>query len=429
MPERYSTEQKPLEAGYGERIITPPVGTELAGYGFFLERRTETVLDDLRVRCLVLRQGETQIILISCDLIGFSVDSADALRQRVAGRWHIPPYQVMLACTHTHSGPATKPTLGLGEMNPDYMSRLPGWIDDAVEDAAGDLRSCSIRAHEESIEAIGFNRRNLKADSIDPILQVAVFERPDLNIYIASYACHPVMIGRGRDVTADWPGAMANALSREGHRAIVLQGCCGDVDPITSLYDEGHGSAQDLENHGMLLAQRAQWVALHAPVYPVDHIEAIEKRIALPLAVWNDLQIAREAQSFLERFGQFPGAERFAKEWMRRAIHARAAYANHPYIDNVPIQAIRIGKLRILGLPGEPFTQLGTQIRQASPATWVIGYANGTVGYFPTREAFSDPADYACYCAPRFITLFPFAESIEDILVKESLALLSSLTA
>ena len=103
------------------------------------------------------------------------------------------------------------------------------------------------------------------------------------------------------------------------------------------------------------------------------------------------------------------------------------ALAGRPCLENVPVQAIRIGDLRILALPGEPFTAFGSRIRQVHPSTWVVGYANGSVSYLPTRNSFSDPSDYACYCAQLFITLFPFAERFEEFLVEESLSLLLSM--
>ena len=122
-----------LEAGDGEQVITPPLGTELAGYGFYLARRAERVLDDLRVRCVCVGHGRTWVFLISCDLIGFAVDAADRHRRRIAERWGVPVGHVLLACTHTHSGPATKTAIGLGEVDPGSVAGLPGWIDEAVE--------------------------------------------------------------------------------------------------------------------------------------------------------------------------------------------------------------------------------------------------------------------------------------------------------
>jgi hypothetical protein len=41
-------------AGFAKTPITPPLGTELAGYGVYLERRASEVHDDLFARTLAL---------------------------------------------------------------------------------------------------------------------------------------------------------------------------------------------------------------------------------------------------------------------------------------------------------------------------------------------------------------------------------------
>ena len=59
-----------LYVGYGQRELTPPMGVELSGYGYFLERRCDAVQDPLYARALAFRrQGDTQV-LINCDLLG-----------------------------------------------------------------------------------------------------------------------------------------------------------------------------------------------------------------------------------------------------------------------------------------------------------------------------------------------------------------------
>ena len=47
----------------GEVLITPSLGTPLAGY--FTERRAEGVYDDLYASILVLRKGSTAVVLIA----------------------------------------------------------------------------------------------------------------------------------------------------------------------------------------------------------------------------------------------------------------------------------------------------------------------------------------------------------------------------
>ena len=41
-------QQPAFAAGYGESVLTPPLGVELCGYGYYLERRAESVLDELK---------------------------------------------------------------------------------------------------------------------------------------------------------------------------------------------------------------------------------------------------------------------------------------------------------------------------------------------------------------------------------------------
>jgi len=50
---------------------------------------------------------------------------------------------------------------------------------------------------------------------------------------------------------------------------------------------------------------------------------------------------------------------------------------------------VRLGNLALVGLPGEPFVELGLEIkaRSTAPHTLVAGYANGYLGYFATPRA------------------------------------------
>ena len=93
-----------LLTGYGEKIITPPLGTDLTGFGFYLDRRTNSILDDLKTRALFLKDGERVLLLIVCDLLGLTVPFTDKIRARLAHELAIPGENILLACTQTHSG-------------------------------------------------------------------------------------------------------------------------------------------------------------------------------------------------------------------------------------------------------------------------------------------------------------------------------------
>ena len=166
-----------LSAGNGERVITPPLGVELSGYGFYLERRAEGVLDDLKARAIVLSDGALRLALVGLDLVGLTVAFADGLRRDAAAALDIPCRNVLISCTHTHTGPATQPLRGIGEVDEAYMATLSGAVSAAVVAAARDMRGARLTFAAEAIEPIGYNRRKKNFDGIDPFLRAARLAR------------------------------------------------------------------------------------------------------------------------------------------------------------------------------------------------------------------------------------------------------------
>jgi hypothetical protein len=58
----------------------------------------------------------------------------------------------------------------------------------------------------------------------------------------------------------------------------------------------------------------------------------------------------------------------------------------------VPTAAVRIGDLMWVTFPGEMFSAIGKRVKATCPATYphVMGYTNGSVGYFPERKAYAE---------------------------------------
>ena len=197
-----------LAAGFGERVITPPLGVDLCGYGFYLDRKAASVLDDLKCRAVYLRAGDRALLLASCDIIGFAVEEADRIRAAIAAALGLPRANVLLAATHTHCGPATQPMPGLGDVDAAYKERLRMLILEAAVEAAASPRPSEFAYALEAIEPLGFNRRKKNFCGVDPVLKAAIFRTPERKIYLLSYACHAVVFGRKSHVSADWPGAV-----------------------------------------------------------------------------------------------------------------------------------------------------------------------------------------------------------------------------
>jgi hypothetical protein len=114
-----------------------------------------------------------------------------------------------------------------------------------------------------------------------------------------------------------------------------------------------------------------------------------------------------------------------------RAIMARATQANaranraRLYFGKLHInwqmQAIRIGPVVLLSIPGEPYTELNARILEQSPfrVTLFSGYSNGGFGYLPVREAYIQ-GGYE-------VEASPFSPDAADIVVEEGINMLKEL--
>jgi len=409
-----------LRAGYGERIITPPPGVDLCGYGFYLDRKAEAVLDDLKVRALYLSKGDDALLLIACDLVGLTIEFSDRLRNEITETHDLPASHVLLACTHTHTGPATQPLPGLGDVDDAYLEIVAKKILEAAGEAAKRPEAAEFRSTFEAVEPVGYNRRKNDFSEIDPWLKAVILKTKQVKTYLLNYACHPVVLGPGKGVSADWPGAWIREIEKAGDRAIFFQGFCGDMDPVTQMNRWGRGTPEDLQFYGEFLKRRLDKAEQFAEVHDRPTLIAAEKRIRIPLNIWGKREIEREASAFQNKYAQFPGAERFAAEWKTMALKNYKTLQQEPFLDNVPIQALAVGRLKMLALPGEIFCGIGLKLRKTFGPIVPIGYANGDIGYVPTRNAYRDRSDYACYCAPMFYQGFPFTPEIEGILLRES---------
>ena len=114
-----------LHAGVAVADITPPIGYRMSGY--FNERLSTSVLNPLHAKALVLRQGDTRAAMVFCDIIGLSPDVSRQARERAQRETGIPAENILLAATHTHTGPLYRDAfvkVGLVESHTAYLTLL-----------------------------------------------------------------------------------------------------------------------------------------------------------------------------------------------------------------------------------------------------------------------------------------------------------------
>ncbi|NQU41938.1 neutral/alkaline non-lysosomal ceramidase N-terminal domain-containing protein, partial [bacterium] len=242
-----------IRVGHARRRITPPVGVSLAGY--FHDRKSASIRDDLYARALVIESGDSRLALVSCDLICMTAEVSGTARKIIENECGIPPANILIAATHTHTGPEIRPGSSVPR-DDEYADNLPRLIADAVREAAELLFPATLHPGRTHLEGYSFNRLfRLKdgtelfgkhdrdaeiigpAGPVDTELQTLTIidEETRPRAMIVNFALHPDVIGGGNAdfISADWPGIVAETLSAtygEKFDAIFLQGAAGDIN-------------------------------------------------------------------------------------------------------------------------------------------------------------------------------------------------------
>ncbi len=148
--------EKILRAGVAREIISPPRGIFLIGYGD-RSKGNHGVHDDLTATALVFDNGQKSLAIIACDLLCLNEYIVDRIR---AG---CPGVEVMICCSHTHSGPIGYADERSPRLDRTYIDELVRHICKAVMDARGGLQPVKL-AWSQASSDIAINRREKLAD-------------------------------------------------------------------------------------------------------------------------------------------------------------------------------------------------------------------------------------------------------------------------
>jgi neutral ceramidase len=434
-----------LKAGVAKLDITPPVGVRMAGFAGRVFPSL-AVHDPLRARALVLDDGGRRAALVGLDLIGISDQTVAEVRKAAGSSAGIAPEALLIAGTHTHSGP-TRAGDDATDQEKAYWEALPAKLIEVLNQAAADLTPARLGASS-GWSAIGINRRESipggrvvlgrnHFGKFDTELGLIRVDHTDGKAVAAlmNYACHAVCLMADNYLTsADYPGYAAHYLEQRvpGAMGMFLQGACGNVNPREAAVDHGYasgGSFNIAARAGEDLAREAARVWAKVETTDQVRIRYANRKIALPTNRPRAIKAAEETLKAAERGAARPREERNPyMTWYAppNPERARKRLADLKQQGDAPveceIQAISLGAATFLAWPGEIFCDFGMEIKHNSPfhPTYVIGYANGSIGYVPTPEAFEE-GGYEAETAAHL------ADNAGLVLVEESFKLLDGL--
>ncbi|MEM2110611.1 MAG: neutral/alkaline non-lysosomal ceramidase N-terminal domain-containing protein [Candidatus Bathyarchaeia archaeon] len=412
-------------AGVAKVDITPPIGLELSGYGYYRNRKSTGISDALYSKAIVLSDGTTRVAIVSNDLIGLPKEVTKKVREEVSKETGIPKENILLACTHTHSGPATIYLRGCGEVDKDYLRVLPKYIAGAIIAANSRLQDAKIGAGKGYVDGISLNRE-VENGPNDPEVGVIRVDDANDNVIatITNFSCHPVVMPVNSLISGDYPGTATSFLEKaiEGSISMFLQGACGDINPILKKTGK-------VRRVGISLAAEALKVEEQIQTTQKTLIKSKIQNVKLPL----DIPRREDAEVILSKVERFFGKklEKVYAEWIKSMIK-KIETNPKPWL-NTEIQAIRIGDILLVAEPAELYVKFGLEIKRRSKYknTFVVGFSNDYVGYIPDEEDYAKNDGFGSYAArvvPVLRDNFFYKPEVGKIIVEATLRLINNLS-
>ncbi|MGI9069376.1 MAG: neutral/alkaline non-lysosomal ceramidase N-terminal domain-containing protein [Pyrinomonadaceae bacterium] len=404
-----------LRAGFSKVCISPPIGAPLAGFAA-REGVSEGIHDDLFARSLVLSDEKSTLALVSVDLLALPGEFVKRVRAGIQGKTGISAAAVMIASTHTHAGPVTITTFFNPEESVDaaYMNSLAEAVEQSVTNAWRDRFAAKVGVGVGHVDGVGVNRRSADHRPIDE--QVGIIKVDDFNgrtrAVLINYSCHPTVLGPDNLlVTGDFPnfaieqiekniGPDGFAMFVNGTQGNISMGHSSELSAI-GVITPGRTFERAAEL-GHLLADATQVALPDIVTSDEPALSALTIPVNLPLKNYPPLNEAikslSDADELLTRLtaADAPPEQIMPAKTQRlyasiTNFYAREALALPDGHLPIELQGFRLGDAAFVAIPGEVFVEIGLAIKRRLPyMTFVIGIANGYIGYVPTREAYAD---------------------------------------
>ncbi len=387
-----------LHAGYAKVDITPAGPVMLGGYDL-RGSPSDGIHDHLYARALIFEASGVRVAFVEADVIG--IRGHDGFRRKISEATGIPVSNLLLGDAHNHAAPSPD-----AEAKTDWDRQFAEGLVKAAQQAAGKLQPVRI-ATGIGRSRIAMNRRQVKAADSDSFL---TFDENDASqsfgkhktdkpvlihefggvvrlganplgpvddavqivrvdtaagrplAVMIHYACHGTSLGgRNSKISGEWMGRMQAYVERQfpGLGAIYLQGAAGDINPrVVGGLDSNVDSIETTWALGEEIGREV--VRVYSRLSPEP---SANPRVQIETA---EIRLPRRYQELYQD------------------ITATAV--------NVPTTLVRIGDLMWTTFPGEMFSNIGKQVKAASPATYahVMGYTNGYIGYFPEQKAYAE---------------------------------------
>ncbi|MBE6688304.1 MAG: hypothetical protein E7588_03380 [Ruminococcaceae bacterium] len=415
-----------MKTGFAQVCINPPYGAPIVGY--YEKRFVKGILDNLYARAVAFDDGKKKAVVIAIDVCELAQKYFDAIKNAIVEATGIESNGIFINLSHTHTGPL----LGKDFASDLYSTQayddfFVACARDAAVYALNDLKESTFEIGQTQAKNISFIRRyrmkdgsvatnpGVKNPEIDHALGtpnetvklIKILRDGGDNIFVVNFGTHPDSVG-GEYISADYMGFVCDILEKAvpGTKCIFLQGAQGDVNHVNVNptpgesaisvidFDSVPRSIKHAEHMGRIIAGAVLSICSITEKVNADEISYAFSRVDLPSHQENDrIEEMRKIYDLYTagRANELPYKEMAlttAVAEASRIIKLEKGPESFPYY----LSAVKIGDIVFAGIGGEPFTEIGNRINEASPfeQTILCCLTNTAGGYVPTTKAYDE---------------------------------------
>ncbi|MFO0949847.1 MAG: hypothetical protein U0835_01585 [Isosphaeraceae bacterium] len=352
---------------------------------------------ELRASAVVVEAADgSKACLVACDVLMIERDILDAAAKEISAKTGIPFDNILINCTHTHHAPTTVTVHGY-HREEAFTRQVGAKAVEAAVAANARLSPAAFRFRLGEESSVGKNSRILLKDGtiywvgpredavrptgpFDPELPVMAFVKPGgaFEAVLFNHSTHTIGVVSPGKRSPSFYGLAAQELEKDrGGTFVFFEGASG------STHNLDVPAAEAVVRIKTAVADALD----RASDRPVPTIKA--KRAELTLKVRHFDESADDAAvvGYCSKRQPPQYVDKTVNIFrdMRKELAPRQGQDRKTWV-----QAVVVGDVALVGVPGEFFTTLGQEIKRRSPYryTYVFELANDYVGYVPDAKGF-----------------------------------------
>lgn len=400
--------QADFRVGAAMEIITPdPLLPVSGGVGIPVPAKEKR--GELTARAVAFQNGETTVVVVGLDLLGFPSVLANRVYKQVE---RVPAANILIGSSHTHSAPdcyGFPDGKGGHTGDLEYMDFVCNQAAKAINRALDDLAPASLRiATGEAQGKIAYNyyAPDLYDRRMSVIQALGADEKP--LVTLVNYAIHPEVLGNNVGILSpDCIGPMCDRIEEQaGGIAVFMNGAQGGMitadnrnldeprDLLRGVWNDSRTWDECLRI-GHLMADEALRIIGNAPVQQDPGLFCTARDVRFPVEsplMWAII---------------------------------KGSPLNYPSNDDQTVTArlnlINLGNAQILTIPGEALPNIGFYLKRNMNGqhNLLFGLTNDAFGYILTK------VDFKSFPRYDYVSRTSLGEMTGEILIENCLELVA----